>query len=62
MLKRRKKVDCSCSGHPRGRPKVSLGPCFGCSVRPAVKERQEGKRLARRLLSEVRGGRDPEDL
>ena len=47
MIKQPKKRDCSCSGHPSGRPKVTHGPCFGDSLRAAVRERIRGKRIAR---------------
>jgi len=47
MLKRQKKRDCGCSGHPSGRPKVTKGPCYGCGLREAVKERIRGRRIER---------------
>lgn len=50
MLKQRKKRDCSCSGHPRGRPKVSHGPCCRDQLREAVRERIRGRRLERAWL------------
>lgn len=50
MIKRKKKRDCGCSGHPRGRPKITLGPCYGCGLREAVKERIAGKREVRAWL------------
>lgn len=47
MIKRTKKKDCGCSGHPSGRPKLSRGPCFGYSLRPAVHERIRGRQIER---------------
>lgn len=58
MIKQRKKRDCSCSGHPSGRPKVSRGPCYGDGVRSAVRERVRGKWIER-VWSEAL---DPEDV
>jgi hypothetical protein len=56
--KRKKKSDCGCSGHPSGRPKLSRGPCYGYSVRPAVIERIRGKRIEHVWLAAT----DPEDV
>jgi hypothetical protein len=42
-----KKRDCGCSGHPAGRPKYSRGPCYGYALRPAVRDRINGRRLER---------------
>ncbi len=56
MIKQRKKRDCSCSGHPRGRPHYSHGPCYGFELRPAVRERIAGRRLERAWQRSV----DPE--
>jgi hypothetical protein len=53
MLKRSKKRDCGCSGHPSGQPKVTRGPCYGYGVRAAVKVRIRGKRIARAWLEAV---------
>lgn len=50
MLKRQRKRDCGCSGHPHGRPKITRGPCYGCGLRKAVKERILGKKLVQRWL------------
>lgn len=50
MVKRRKKSDCSCSGHPSGQPKLSRGVCFGNGIRPAVRERIRGKQIERAWL------------
>jgi hypothetical protein len=47
MLKRRKQQDRGCSGHPRGRPKITHGLCYGNELRAAVKERIRGHRLER---------------
>jgi hypothetical protein len=47
MVKRRKKRDCGCSGHPSGSPKMSRGPCYGYGMRPAVHERIRGRRIER---------------
>lgn len=57
MKKRQKKRDCSCSGHPHGRPKITLGPCYGDQLREAVKERIRGRRQERAWLRSA----DPED-
>jgi hypothetical protein len=46
-IKSEKKRDCCCSGHPAGRPKLSRGVCFGDCLRPAVRERIQGRRIER---------------
>lgn len=41
-----KLISCGCSSHKRGSPKLSRGPCYaGVTVRPAVRERRDGRRL-----------------
>jgi len=47
MIKQRKQHDCVCSGHPRGRPKITHGPCYGDQLREAVKERIRSRRQER---------------
>jgi hypothetical protein len=60
MIKRRKKSDCSCSGHPSGQPKVTRGPCYGCGMRAAVRERIRGRQIER-VWSEAIDLEDVED-
>lgn len=50
MIKQRKQHDCVCSGHPRGRPKITHGPCYGDQLREAVKERIRSRRQEREWL------------
>jgi hypothetical protein len=50
MIKQRKKRDCGCSGHPRGRQKIAHGPCYGDQLRGAVKERLRGRLQERAWL------------
>jgi hypothetical protein len=54
MIKQPKKHDCSCSGHPFGRPKYGRGPCYYGGLRPAVRERIRGKRIARAWLAAIK--------
>jgi hypothetical protein len=51
VIKRRKKRDCGCSGHPAGCPKISRGPCYGYGLRPAVRERIRGKAIVRSWIA-----------
>jgi hypothetical protein len=53
MIKQPKKRDCNCSGHPSGRPKVSRGPCYGDSLRIAVRERIRGRSIERTWLEAI---------
>lgn len=53
--KSRKHADCSCTGRTPGNPKYGHGPCYGIGgVRPAVRERKEGRRLVKDWLLAVR--------
>jgi hypothetical protein len=62
MLKRFRKRDCKCSGHRRGRPKIGWGPCYGCALRPAVRERIDGERASSTWVGLIRAGWDPDDM
>ena len=44
-------VPCGCSRHPRGRPKYGTGACFHGMLRPAVKQRREGRTLCQRWMA-----------